>query len=96
MANVYLTVWDSAGEVALGDPVQFIVAVIDGARSAVITGSGRKRKRVRLLADADCFLKYGVPTVTATDGTDSMPLGADNPEYIDMEVGHELHAISRA
>lgn len=95
MANVYLTVWHSAAEVALGDPVQFTVSIIDGANSAAITGTGRKRRRVRLLADADCFVAYG-ESPTATDGTDSMPLGLDNPEYIDMESGHVLTAVTRS
>ncbi len=98
MANVYITAWDSAGEVALGDPTDFVVAVIDGANSAVLTGTGRKRKRVRIHADADVFINFfsdeADPTVT--DGTDAMPLDANNPEYHDMEVGRLLKAITRS
>ena len=91
---VYMTVWESASEVALGDPIQYTQAVIGGANSAAISGSGRKRRRVRLYADAACWVKYGA-NPTATGATDAMALGADNPEYIDMEAEHILTAIAR-
>ena len=91
---VYMTVWESASEVALGDPIQFTSAVIGGANSSPISGNNRKRRRVRLYADAACWVKYGA-SPTATGGTDSMALGADNPEYIDMEAEHVLTAIAR-
>ncbi len=97
MANVYITAWDSAGEVALGDPTDFLVAIVDGTNSGVLSGTGRKRKRVRILADEDVFVNFfsddADPTVT--DGTDAMPLGIDNPEFHDMEVGRLLKAIAR-
>ena len=98
MANVYVTAWDTAAEVAMGDPVDFLVAIIDSTNSPALSGSDRKRKRVRLLADADCFVNFfsDVADPTVTDGTDAMPLGADNPEYVDMEVGRVLKAITRA
>ena len=91
---VYMTVWESASEVALGDPLQFTSAAIGGANSVAIVGTGRKRRRVRIYADAACWVKYGA-SPTATGATDAMPLGADNPEYIDMEAGHVLTAIAR-
>ncbi len=100
MANVYVTAWDSAAEVAQGDPTDFLVAVIGGANSGKLTvqpGKPRQRKRVRIQADADVFINFfsdnDDPTVT--NGTDAMPLGADNPEYHDMEVGRLLKAIAR-
>lgn len=92
---VYLTVWESASEVALGDPIQFTSATVGGANSAPISGSGKKRRRVRLYADEDCWVKYGT-NPTATGAADSMPLSADNPEYVDIEAGHVLTAIARA
>ena len=91
---VYMTVWESASEVALGDPIQFTSAAIGGTDSAPISGSGRKRRRVRLYADAACWVAYG-SSPTATGATDAMALGADNPEYVDMEAGHVLTAIAR-
>lgn len=91
---VYMTVWESASEVALGDPIQFTSAEIGGANSAAISGSGRKRRRVRIYASAACWVKYGADP-TATGATDAMAVGADNPEYIDMEAGHVLTAIAR-
>ena len=91
---VYMTVWESASEVALGDPLQFTSAAVGGANSAAIVGTGRKRRRVRLYSDVACWVKYGAsPTVTGA--TDGMALGADNPEYVDIEAGHVLTAIAR-
>ena len=94
MASVFLTVYEAAAEVALGDPIQFAEATIDGANSVPITGDARKRRRVRVLADANCFIAYGAAP-PATNGTDAMPLGLENPEYIDIEAGHVLTAVSR-
>jgi hypothetical protein len=95
MADVFIVVWDSAGEVALGDPVQYTSATIGGANSDKIVGSGRKRKRVRIFADAACWVKWGA-NPTATGATDSMAVGPDNPEYLDVEAGHVITAIVRS
>lgn len=100
MANVYLVAWDSAAEVAMGDPIEFLVAIIDGNNSAALSGTGRKRKRVRIHADADVHINFfdanndPDPTVS-TDGSDALTLDANNPEYFDMEVGRVLKAITR-
>jgi hypothetical protein len=94
MANVYMTVWETASEVALGDSLQHTAAVIDGANSDPIVGDGRKRRRVRLYAEQACWVNWGA-SPTATGATDSIPLGADNPEYFDIEAGHVLTAIAR-
>ena len=91
---VFMTVWESASEVALGDPIQYTSAVIGGANSAPISGSGKKRRRVRLYASAACWVKYG-ESPTATGSADAMAMGADNPEYLDIEAGHVLTAIAR-
>ena len=95
MASVFITVYDSAAEVAMGDPAEFLVHTIDGAASAAIAGDGKKRKRVRLYADANCFFLASVAGTAPTNGTDSIPLGADNPEYFDIEVGYSIRAIAR-
>ncbi len=100
MANVYITAYDSAAEVALGDPTDFLVAIIGSTNSEKLSeqaGKPRQRKRVRIQADADCFVNFfsNEADPTVTDGTDAMPLGADNPEYHDMEVGRVLKAIAR-
>ena len=92
--RVLMVIWEHAGEVALGDPIQYTAAVIDGVNSAVISGNNKKRRRVRLYAEADCWIKVGA-SPTATGGSDSMPLSIGNPEYIDIEAGHVLTAITR-
>lgn len=94
MADVYMTVYESAAEVALGDPIQYTLATIGGTNSAAISGSGKKRRRVRLLAQSACWVKWGAEP-TATGSADSVPLGANNPEYVDIEAEHVLTAIAR-
>lgn len=91
---VYMTVWEDAAEVALGEPLQFTSAEIGSTNSAAIVGTGKKRRRVRLYSTAACWVKYGA-NPTATGASDAMAVGADNPEYIDMEAGHVLTAIAR-
>ena len=94
MASVFITVWDSAREVALGDPVQYAEAVIGGANSNPIAGSLKKRKRCRIYANANCWVNWG-ENPTATGATDSLPVASDNPEYLDIEAGHIVTAITR-
>jgi len=97
MATLYISVWTNAAAVALGDPLQETSVNIDvtSTQSAAIVGSGRKRRRVRLFADADCFAAWGEDPTALTDGTDGLPLGASNPEYFDIEAGHKIAVISR-
>lgn len=95
MADVSITVWEAAGSVAEGDPLQYTAATIDGGNSAAIVGTGRKRRKCRLYAESDCWVQWGA-SPSATDGTDSVPLGADNPEYFDIEAGHSVSAVTRA
>lgn len=101
MANVYLTAWDAAVEVAVGDVTDNLVAVIGTGVSGELTSSRpqtpKQRKRVRLLADDDCFVVFwkdgADPDIN--DGDDALPLGANNPEYFDMQAGRVLKAIAR-
>ena len=94
MANVYITVWDHAETVALGDPLQHAVAIIGSTNSDAITGTGRLRRRCRLFAEAACWVKWGAsPTATGED--DAIPMGANNPEYYDIEAGYVVTAITR-
>lgn len=95
MATLFIAVWEHAGEVALGDPIQETTITITGtsAQSAAITGSGNKRKRVRLFTDTNCFVTWNAdPTASATDGR---PMGAENHEYFDIQSEHKIAVITR-
>ena len=94
MANLYVTIFDGAASTPVGDPVQFLTAVISGANSSAVTGSGRKRYTARLYAESDCWVAWG-SSPTATGASDAMPLGADNPEYVTIEAEHVVTAITR-
>jgi len=97
MATLFYAVYESAGEVALGDPIQegTVTIGVASAQSATISGSGRKRKRVRLYADVNAFVTWGSNPTALNDGTDGRPMGADNPEYFDIEAGHKIATILR-
>lgn len=97
MATLYIAVWTSATEVALGDPIQEMAVSIGAGsvQSAEITADNRKRRRVRLMADSACFVTWGLNPTATNDGTSGRPLGAENPEYFDIESGHLIAVIER-
>lgn len=97
MATLYFRVYEGAAEVATGDPIQEGTVTIAGSanESAAITGSDRKRRRVRLFADTNCFVTWGASPTAVNDGSDGMPMGSENPEYVDIEAGHLISVIQR-
>src|SRR3990170_158819 len=94
---LFITVWEDAAEVALGAPTQEMqVAIGAGSvQSAVITGTKNRHVRMRLMADADCFVTWGDDPVATTDGTSGRPMAAENPEYFDINVGQKVAVIQR-
>ncbi len=99
MATLYYAGWEDAKEVALGDPVYENVVNIAGSstQSVALTGGNTSlRKRVRLFADADCFVTWGANPTATSDGTSGRPLGAENPEYFDIADGYLLAVIERS
>ncbi len=97
MATLFFTVFLGAVEVAAGDPVQEnIITIGSGSlQSAVITGTDRKRQRVRVFADTNCFATWGLSPTAKDDGTDGRPLEAGSAEYFDIEAGHKIAVIER-
>ena len=97
MATLFFTVWRTAEEVALGDPLQ--ESTIDIAatttQGVVITGDNRQRNRVRVMADANCFVTWGEDPTATDDGLSGRPMGSENPEYFDIEAGHKIAVITR-
>ena len=100
MATLQYTVFEGAGEVALGDPIQEGVVTITGtaAASAAISGSDRIRRRVRVAVDANCWVAWGAAAVALNDGTNGRMMGTDvsTVEYFDVECGHIISVIQRA
>jgi len=97
MATLFFTVFLGAVEVAAGDPVQENVVTIGvgSLQSAVITGADRKRQRVRVFADTNCFATWGENPTAKNDGTSGRPLEAGSAEYFDIEAGHKIAVIER-
>ena len=97
MATLSIIVFADAKEVLFDVPIQ-IDSVTIGAgslQSAAITGDNNQIRHVRLFADADCFVLWG-DNPTAVDFTDSMPLGAENPEVVGIKAGQLVAVITRA
>ena len=97
MTTLFFAVYSGAAEVAAGDPVQegVIDIGVGSVQSVVIAGSGRKRLRVRVFADTDCFATWGENPTALADGLDGRPLSAGSAEYFDIEAGHRIATIER-
>ena len=95
MAIVHGLVFEGAETVPLGDPIQFLSATIDGAESAAVTGSNKLRRRVKLWAEADCWVIWG-DSPNPTGAGDAMPMSAGDWCYHDIEAGYTIKAITRS
>ena len=97
MATLFFRVHATAGNTALGVKLQENVVTVGAvsAQSAVIVGDSRRSRKVRLYSDTDCFVEWGANPTATTDGLAGMPVGADNPEWIDVEAGQRLAVIER-
>lgn len=97
MATLQITVFEMAASTALGDPLQEeVVTVGAGSLSSnVIVGSGKKRRTIRFYTDTDCFVTWGESPTAKTDGEAGRMLGADNPEYWNVQAGHKIAVIER-
>ena len=97
MPTLFFSVFEGAGEVAHGDPIQEDIVAIGGTslQSATINGSGRKRRRVRILCDTNAYVIWGENPTAIADGSAGRPMGAENPEYFDIESGHRIAVIER-
>ena len=96
MATLFVAVWETAVEVAMGDPLQEFQVNIAGtstASSETVIGGDNKRRRIRLFADADCFVTWEETPVAVS--TASRPMGAENPEYFDIQAGYKIAVITR-
>lgn len=94
MATLWISVFESAVEVAMGAPLQEMTVSIGGAsaQSTVIAGSARAHRRVRLLADSKCHVAIGAdPTAAAT----SLPLTPEGAEYFFAEAGWKVAVVQR-
>lgn len=93
MAAFTITVYDDATNTSAGPPVQELgLAVTSPAQqSAAISGSDRRRRKVRLATQADCHFKIGTsPTATG----DSAFLSAGGVEYTEMEAGWKVSVLA--
>lgn len=96
MTTLWISVFASAAEVAHGDPLEELTVDISASSTqsdALDNTDGQNwRRRCRLFADGDCYIATGAnPTASAT----TRPLGAENPEYIDVQAGHKVAVIER-
>lgn len=100
MATLYFRVFESAAATAKKVLQDGAVAIgTASAQSAAInsdnTNTGKEFRKVRLFADATCFVTWGEDPTAESDGSDGMPVGTENPEYVDIQVGHKIAVIER-
>lgn len=98
MATLFFCVFEGAGSVALGDPLQeavISIGVSSTSSADPIVGEKRLRRKVRLYADANCFVTWGTTPDAQPDGSDGRPLAADGAEYFDIEAGYKIAVIER-
>jgi hypothetical protein len=94
MATLWISVFESAAEVAMGAPLQEMTVAIGGAstQSAAIGGSARAHRRIRLLADSKCHVAIGTDP---TAGSTSLPLTLEGAEYFFAEAGWKVAVVQR-
>lgn len=92
-----MTVLDNASNAVLGEPVQSMKVTVGGGslQSAAVSGTRKQIRWVRLFSDADCFVAWGDNPTAVIDGSDGMPLGAENPEIIGVAAGQLIAVIER-
>lgn len=96
MATLGIQVFADAKEVLFDEPLQ-IMAVdvgVGSLKSAAVLGSNKQIRHCRLFSDTDCFVLWG-DDPTAGDFTDSVPLGAENPEVVGIKAGQFVAVIER-
>ncbi len=98
--GLQISVFENAEEVLFGEPIQEEVVAI-GAGSLTsnpISGSTTAPvpvRRVRFVADADCFVHWGDNPTALTDGSAGRMLGAENPEVFGIPAGKVIAVINR-
>ena len=98
MASLQYTVWRTASEVANGEVMNEGVVTIGvaSAQSSVMHADyGNRGCRVRLMADADCWVTWGEDPTALNDGTEGRMLGAENPEYFAILANEKIAVIQR-
>ena len=98
MATLFFAVFRDAKEVALGNVIQestIDIAATSTQSAAAITGENRQRNRVRVLADAACFVTWGANPTATNDGLSGRPMATEVAEYFDIESGHFIACITR-
>lgn len=98
MATLFIAVWESATNAAIGKPIQEMSVSVGGAsaQSAAIVGDSRRARYCRLFTDADCFTTWGENPTAQNDGSDGRPMGAGVTEYFNVEAGYKFATIERA
>ena len=98
MATLFIGVWGDASQTLIGQPIQEMTVAIGAGslQSGILTqGNNKVQRRVRIMADTDCFVTWGVDPTALNDGTQGRPMGAENPEVFGIESGWKIAVIER-
>lgn len=98
MAKLFIAVWGDASQTLIGKPIQEMTVDVGAGslQSGVLTqGNNKVMRRVRIMADTDCFVTWGEDPTALGDGTEGRPMGAENPEVFGIETGWKIAVIER-
>lgn len=99
MSVLQFTVFATAGTVFEGDPIQEgqLTVGASSAKTAVITGDNKERRRVRLAPTGDMYVHWGDDSnndlTAANDGTRGRLMFTNTSEAFDIEAGYKIAAI---
>ncbi len=99
MALLQITVFPDAMEVPLGVPAMEEAVTFAGVsvQSSALPQVNNKVwvHRVRVIADADCWVTWGDDPTATTDGSSGRMVAAEAAEYFAISSGKKIAVIAR-
>jgi hypothetical protein len=103
MANeLFYRVYGAAVSVANGPVLAEGKVAIAGTSTQTATvidpsaGAGNRARSVRLFANAACFVTWDENPTALINGSDGQPMGAENPEFVEIKANHKIACIARS
>lgn len=97
MADLQFTVFYNASVTGTGPVLQEDTITIGGTstQGAVITADQSRARKVRITADADCWVTWGSDPTAAADGESGRMFHSGQVEYFEILSGDRIAVIER-
>ena len=96
MAKLQVTAFPDATEVPLGDPgLEEVVTFAASSIQSSVLPDTRIIYRVRIMADADCWVEFGTNPTATVNGDSGRMIAAESPEYFSLRGGGRVAVIAR-